>query len=187
MTMYVADMISRDDLINYYQELFEGKLEKAPAPVWDQLVDCCANIQADDLQDLIWDAFDSDLVWEGSISKLDVEEAFAVERQEALDKLKNDARHNLINDVIEEMSWWACFNEGNLDEDELVDQFLQNTSKLISEEEVEQFRKPQEQYYNDPFYNEPVRTEAKIGRNQPCPCGSGKKYKKCCGKPGGQS
>ena len=23
----------------------------------------------------------------------------------------------------------------------------------------------------------------KIGRNQPCPCGSGKKYKKCCGKP----
>ena len=22
----------------------------------------------------------------------------------------------------------------------------------------------------------------KIGRNDPCPCGSGKKYKKCCGK-----
>ena len=28
----------------------------------------------------------------------------------------------------------------------------------------------------------PVRTGAKIGRNDPCPCGSGKKYKKCCGK-----
>ena len=26
----------------------------------------------------------------------------------------------------------------------------------------------------------PVRVE-KIGRNDPCPCGSGKKYKKCCG------
>jgi preprotein translocase subunit SecA len=26
------------------------------------------------------------------------------------------------------------------------------------------------------------RTEKKIGRNQPCPCGSGKKYKKCCGR-----
>lgn len=26
------------------------------------------------------------------------------------------------------------------------------------------------------------RTEKKIGRNDPCPCGSGKKYKKCCGK-----
>jgi len=26
-----------------------------------------------------------------------------------------------------------------------------------------------------------IRTGAKIGRNDPCPCGSGKKYKKCCG------
>ncbi len=27
----------------------------------------------------------------------------------------------------------------------------------------------------------PVRTGPKVGRNDPCPCGSGKKYKKCCG------
>lgn len=27
-----------------------------------------------------------------------------------------------------------------------------------------------------------VRTEKKVGRNDPCPCGSGKKYKFCCGK-----
>lgn len=27
-----------------------------------------------------------------------------------------------------------------------------------------------------------VRNENKIGRNDPCTCGSGKKYKKCCGK-----
>jgi uncharacterized protein YecA (UPF0149 family) len=25
-----------------------------------------------------------------------------------------------------------------------------------------------------------VRTVPKVGRNDPCPCGSGKKYKKCC-------
>lgn len=30
---------------------------------------------------------------------------------------------------------------------------------------------------------EPIKGENKeIGRNDPCPCGSGKKYKKCCGK-----
>ncbi len=27
----------------------------------------------------------------------------------------------------------------------------------------------------------PVKAEKKVGRNDPCPCGSGKKYKKCCG------
>jgi len=30
---------------------------------------------------------------------------------------------------------------------------------------------------------EPVRVEAEPGRNDDCPCGSGKKYKKCCGSP----
>jgi hypothetical protein len=29
---------------------------------------------------------------------------------------------------------------------------------------------------------QPVRRTVTIGRNDPCPCGSGKKYKKCCGK-----
>ncbi len=28
----------------------------------------------------------------------------------------------------------------------------------------------------------PAKTAAKVGRNDPCPCGSGKKYKNCCGK-----
>ena len=29
--------------------------------------------------------------------------------------------------------------------------------------------------------NKTVRKQKKVGRNEPCPCGSGKKYKKCCG------
>jgi preprotein translocase subunit SecA len=28
----------------------------------------------------------------------------------------------------------------------------------------------------------PVRAEPKVGRNEPCPCGSGKKYKHCHGQ-----
>ncbi|WP_175438477.1 DUF1186 domain-containing protein [Fusibacter sp. 3D3] len=31
------------------------------------------------------------------------------------------------------------------------------------------------------YHHEPIITGKKIGRNDPCPCGSGKKYKKCCG------
>ena len=30
---------------------------------------------------------------------------------------------------------------------------------------------------------EPIHADKNVGRNDPCPCGSGKKYKKCCGKP----
>ena len=33
-----------------------------------------------------------------------------------------------------------------------------------------------------PFNFDTIKKPKKIGRNEPCPCGSGKKYKKCCGK-----
>jgi SWIM/SEC-C metal-binding protein len=33
----------------------------------------------------------------------------------------------------------------------------------------------------------PVKSEAAPGRNDPCPCGSGRKYKKCCGLSQGQN
>lgn len=38
-----------------------------------------------------------------------------------------------------------------------------------------------------PVSQSPVRVENKVGRNDLCPCGSGKKYKKCCGAPHSQS
>ena len=35
---------------------------------------------------------------------------------------------------------------------------------------------------DDAVKKQPVKTGEKVGRNDPCPCGSGKKYKNCCGK-----
>ncbi len=46
---------------------------------------------------------------------------------------------------------------------------------IFTEEERKQFYIAQKKSHTV------VRNEAKIGRNEPCPCGSGKKYKKCCG------
>ena len=37
---------------------------------------------------------------------------------------------------------------------------------------------------DDTVKQAPVRKGKKVGPNAPCPCGSGKKYKKCCGAPG---
>ncbi len=52
-------------------------------------------------------------------------------------------------------------------------------------------RQVQEQVANQPVGRpaQPTtvrRTQPKVGRNDPCPCGSGKKYKKCCGVGGGE-
>lgn len=36
--------------------------------------------------------------------------------------------------------------------------------------------------WEEPKMKPVVKTEKKVGRNDPCPCGSGRKYKKCCGR-----
>ncbi len=59
--------------------------------------------------------------------------------------------------------------------------------KIQREEEVEEIRQKQKQDYvlsrgEDTPVNQTIKRESeKVGRNDPCPCGSGKKYKKCCG------
>ena len=52
---------------------------------------------------------------------------------------------------------------------------LPQWNAIFSEEE-------QKRLYKEQKESTTVRKEKKIGRNDPCPCGSGKKYKKCCGK-----
>jgi preprotein translocase subunit SecA len=56
----------------------------------------------------------------------------------------------------------------------------------IEELEVEQVERGRKMFQsitdNDVRDAEPARASKQAGRNEPCPCGSGKKYKKCCGK-----
>ena len=49
---------------------------------------------------------------------------------------------------------------------------------VLQEEERQTFTNKDDTLKKEPKKN----TDAKVGRNDPCPCGSGKKYKHCCGK-----
>jgi hypothetical protein len=62
-----------------------------------------------------------------------------------------------------------------------------NPWEFYDREQIEQRRREwsweqreQEEFLSDPDHETFVREQPKIGRNDPCPCGSGKKYKKCC-------
>jgi len=57
--------------------------------------------------------------------------------------------------------------------------------QVVKEGEEEQVLRKREVTYGEPTRvgrQASVRHAEKVGRNDPCPCGSGKKYKKCCGK-----
>ncbi|MBR1877076.1 MAG: SEC-C domain-containing protein [Lachnospiraceae bacterium] len=53
---------------------------------------------------------------------------------------------------------------------------LPEWNEIFTEEKREELYKEQKRSHTY------VREGAKIGRNDPCPCGSGKKYKNCCGR-----
>jgi hypothetical protein len=62
---------------------------------------------------------------------------------------------------------------------ERYEQIIVNSPAYYDENEYVSLEKS----YNEEDKNVPLPVEKpKVGRNDPCPCGSGKKYKKCCGK-----
>jgi uncharacterized protein YchJ len=80
-----------------------------------------------------------------------------------MEERRNNRHHDLIGDTISEMEWWACFDKDR-----------KKRSKFPN--------KGYSKIANVPKPSNPAVKVEKIGRNDPCSCGSGKKYKKCCGK-----
>jgi len=72
--------------------------------------------------------------------------------------------------------------------DLMIDEIKLETVKLVyrarlnTEQKREQVAQPITASHGDEEKKKPVKNGEKIGRNDPCPCGSGKKYKKCCGQ-----
>ena len=75
--------------------------------------------------------------------------------------------------------------------DEMIENIRRGTAKMILSVQIreqheikrEQVAKPTSESGagDGSVKKEPIKKGEKIGRNDPCPCGSGKKYKKCCG------
>ncbi|MDO5009553.1 MAG: preprotein translocase subunit SecA, partial [Intestinibacter bartlettii] len=73
--------------------------------------------------------------------------------------------------------------------DEMVDQIRQDTVRYLFGITIEKQPTERKQIVDVDTIEaptdepkQPVVKETKVGRNDPCPCGSGKKYKNCCGK-----
>ncbi|MGN0475456.1 MAG: preprotein translocase subunit SecA [Acutalibacteraceae bacterium] len=72
--------------------------------------------------------------------------------------------------------------------DEMIAQIKEDTARQILTVQVRTKEEPKREQIQKPMEPDadsesmPARAGKKIGRNSPCPCGSGKKYKQCCGK-----
>ncbi|NOQ22064.1 MAG: DUF1186 domain-containing protein [Candidatus Aegiribacteria sp.] len=151
------DIIPRESVIEYYGRLFRGGLERKYSNVWNMLVSEAADIYAKSLRSEIYRAYEDDLVDLDFISKSDVERCFRMSEEEVLLTARK-RWGGLIDDVHGFLRGWACFNP-----EPVLPEFFEGNPVLQG-------------------YGTYVRESPKTGRNDPCPCGSGKKYKKCCSR-----
>ncbi len=116
----------------------------------------------------IQEAFRLGLVDDGMIGVEEIEESVS-KGDSYFQRSLDNCRPTGIKDTVEALRHWATF----LDEPEL--DLAPDFEWLESEEDYVSA--------DAPVRLAPIRnTQPRVGRNDPCPCGSGKKYKKCCGR-----
>lgn len=166
VTLFTEQVLSREDLLSYFTWLFREYPERKNSFIWDILVSYSAAFRFEELLPDIRKAYEEGLADPGMAPLKSIEDEIVME----YDNLELLWYHkHYITDITADLSSWASFQP------------------------VEQQRTIPE---SNPESNEPVtlngtllhdvgtflRAAPKTGRNDPCPCGSGQKFKKCCGR-----
>jgi Protein of unknown function (DUF1186)/SEC-C motif len=145
----------REEALAYLGSLLRGKLKREPSFFWGSLLSDCLDLYPEPIREEVEQAFADGLDGERVCSPQDLAKTLAQGQDQVLSELQHNGRYTLLSDAVAALEWWACF-------------------------QPEEASRPVEPLPTTPV--EPYRrARPKVGRNEPCPCGSGRKFKKCCG------
>jgi hypothetical protein len=148
--------LDRASVMAYYRQLILDPGVRKKPELLSLLISGCCDLYPEDLYDDIKEVIKLKLNDSQIIDIDSVEEAMLAGKDAKLKASKQDIHLQFIEDTISEMEDWYCFSES-------YRAYRDRVSEKYTAQAV-------------------VPKKPKIGRNDPCPCGSGKKYKKCCGK-----
>jgi hypothetical protein len=157
--------VSRSPIEEYFLWLAREGLEREGSFVWVSLCSACLDLEAVGVFPELRRAYDDGLIEADCISREEVDEVEAGPRGKWIERQRE--RHPPIADVAEATAWWGCFKR---DPGSKARQLAEYAGRLSESE-------PEFDVSGTPYLAPP-----KTGRNDPCPCGSGKKFKKCCGR-----
>ncbi len=151
--------IERDRMRAFLERFHQEPLAEDEEFVWIGWLGAIARLGLRDMAPLVHAAWDAGRIPDGIMERGDFEKDLA-EAERAPGDGERFARANVgyIEDVLEELSWTRGMARQDNDENE----------EMLA---AEDWQPPAEPVKN------PLRH---VGRNDPCPCGSGKKFKKCC-------
>ena len=144
----------------FLRDAFIEMQPQAQCYVWVGWQSAIAMLGMSDLKSLVKKAFDRGFIDSHVLGFDDFEQDLKQCIEHPGEPLwPNDDEYTLFGDTVDELSNWYCFTEQYSEDQERWRQQA-DTNPILS------------QPYENPFKG--------VGRNDPCPCGSGKKFKKCC-------
>lgn len=161
LTLAACGERSREEIMSIYKSFFTERLARRPSFVWSNLVSYATDLYPEEVYDDIKQVFEEELVDSSVIDLEWVDEHLTFGKEHTLAILREE--NKLIEDTIGEIEWWAGFRE--------PDRRLAPQEPAVSGSEL---------FRGMPEPPKPYVAKPKVGRNEPCPCGSGRKYKKCC-------
>ncbi len=112
LSLFINDLLSREDLVAYFRSLFREKLERRHSLVWDGLVAASRNIYPEELYDDIRQAYEQQFVDKWYIPFDCIEDALTDGKEATLEfHLRTDPHYHLVTDVVKEMEGWYCFQK----------------------------------------------------------------------------
>lgn len=158
--LVLEDQLERSAVVEYLKNLMLSRGENDIQEFIGSIVYSLTDLYPkDSMEEIKW-AIDNNIVPEYMIDIELILQTLKKGEERTLKELKEDRHFQLISSAIKEMHWWACFQK-------------EKKSKIS-------FSKAKQKIDN-PYTSSTVIKKDGVGRNEPCPCGSGKKHKKCCG------
>lgn len=165
LTILVLDgKLQREYVMDYFRTLLK-EAKNEDEDVIGAIVSECCDLYPKEAMEEIKAAFKKGIVALDYIDLDYVKSVLKMPLDEVIEQSKKNWHCTMIDDIVYEFDDFCCFND--------IDNVLE---ELGYDDET-----------NYDFNNswdelKPIAKSTKVGRNDPCPCGSGKKYKKCCGK-----
>lgn len=148
--------LDRSSVMGYYRQLLLDPSVRKKPELLSLLICACCDLYPEEVYEDIKEIFKLKLNDRQIIGIDSVEKDMFAGKSAKLEASKQNIHLQFIDDTIAEMEGWFCFSE-------TYRAYFAGRSEKSKLQEI-------------------VPKKPKIGRNDPCPCGSGKKYKKCCGK-----
>ncbi len=166
---YQQGDLELQELITYLHQLYEYGLEQEKNQVWNAWVQACYNTQPESFMEALKDLYEKEWADTYYITLDELKLRCGV-APEVINKsvMKQEGEfYCYLDDAVSALRQLTCYSgEGN--------ELLANLENMVINQTAP--KQGEHSHQAPAFTSSPVG----VGRNDPCPCGSGKKFKKCC-------